>query len=96
MSKKNYLVDGNGNPYIEDESDPAGGGLDKRCDYNAEALRAYEDEHEMDDEYLDDLGFELVVSEYPHLEIWEKGNTRIVLESRIDGMWGYVHTEFIG
>jgi len=89
-----YMVDRDGKPYIEDESDPAGGGLDGRCDFNKEATRAFDskDHHR----YLKRHGFELVENEYPNMEAWEKGNTRVVLESFIDGLWGYVHTEFIG
>ena len=95
MSKKNnYLVDENGKPYIQDKSWPAGGGLDKRCDYNEEALRAFESKDV--DEYLEEQGFEYVDGCYPYDACWEKGNTRIVFEDCIHGLWGYVHTEFIG
>jgi hypothetical protein len=90
-----YLVDENGNPYIQDESWPAGGGLDKRCDYNKEALHAF-DNSDGYAEYLDGCGFRIVQDYYPHMETWERGNTRIVLESRINCTWGYIHTEFIG
>jgi transcriptional regulator with XRE-family HTH domain len=48
------------------------------------------------DDYLDENGFEIIVSDFPYMESWEKGNTRIVFESWIGGLWGYVHTEFIG
>ena len=95
MSKENYLIDESGNPYIQGVSWPAGGGLDKRCNYNKEALHAFDSWDEYDD-YLDENGFEIIVSDFPYMESWEKGNTRIVFESWIGGLWGYVHTEFIG
>ena len=95
MSKKNYFIDRNGNPYTR-HSMPAGGGLDKRCDFNKDALHAYYNVPSSSDDYLEGNGFTLVHSAYPHAEVWEKGNTRIVFESYIDGLWGYVHTEFIG
>ena len=93
MSKKNYLIDRDGKPYIQDESWPAGGGLDRRCDYNKEALQAFDSE----DYYriLEENGFELVYDSGYCVEAWEKGNTRVVFEDRIDGLWGYVHTEFV-
>jgi len=95
MSKKNYLIDRDGNPYIENESSPAGGGLDKRCDYNKEAVHAFDlDVYDCAD-YLDENGFELVEGSGYLMEVWEKGNTRIVLEDPIDGLYGYVHTEYI-
>lgn len=92
-----YLVDENGEPYVADESFPAGGGLDCRCDFNAEALHAFNDVGDRYEirEYLDGLGFEEIDTPSNDLEIYEKGNTRIVLESYIDGMWGYIHTEYI-
>jgi hypothetical protein len=40
MKKK--LIDRDGNPYIENESWPAGGGLDSRCSYNNECIKAYD------------------------------------------------------
>lgn len=97
MSKKNYLIDRDGNPYIEDESFPAGGGLDKRCDFNAEAVKAFD---EMGSycgisDYLEGEGFEEIDTPSMDLAIFEKGNTRIVFEGYIDHLYGYVHTEYI-
>ena len=89
----NYLVDRDGKPYIQDESWPAGGGLDRRCDYNKEALQAFDSKDY--DRILEENGFELVYDSGYCVEAWEKGNTKIVFEDRIDGLWGYVHTEFI-
>ena len=92
-----YMVDENGAPYIPDESFQAGGGLDKRCDFNQEALHAFNElkyRYTIED-YLLCQGFESIDTPSMDLEIYEKGNTRIVLESYIDGMWGYLHTEFI-
>ena len=47
------------------------------------------------EEYLCDKGFDLVEDDFPYMQTWTKGNTRIVLESYIDGLYGYVHTEYI-
>ena len=97
MKKNNYLIDQFGNPYVENESLPVGGGLDKRCDYNAEALHAYNellgDTAIVD--YLEGEGFEEIDTPSMDYAVFEKGNTRIVFESYIGGMYGYVHTEYI-
>ena len=95
MSKKNYLIDRDGKPYVEDESWPAGGGLDRRCDYNQDALKAFDLDTFDCEDYLTKNGFELVEDSGYLVQVWEKGNTRIVLEDPIDGLYGYVHTEFI-
>ena len=97
---KNNLIDRDGNPYDEDTSLPVGGGLDKRCDYNADALYAYytlkNDEKIFN--YLEEKGFELYrfCGDFDYFE-WVKGNTRIVFESydKKAGQYGYMHTEFI-
>lgn len=91
----NYLVDGDGKPYVEDESWPAGGGLDRRCDYNQDALKAFDLNTFDCEDYLTKNGFELLEDSGYLVQVWEKGNTRIVLEDPIDGLYGYVHTEFI-
>ena len=41
--EENFYIDHFGHPYDHESGDswPAGGGLDKRCDYNAEALFCY-------------------------------------------------------
>lgn len=93
-----YLVDGAGNPYIENESFPAGGGLDKRCRYNADALYAFnvvKGKEEIYD-YMKERNYCAHLSEYHH--IYEKGNTKIVFGVYDDKSkhWAYVHTELIG
>jgi len=97
MEKNNYLIDQYGNPYIENESSPAGGGLDMRCDFNADALYAYQTIGNgfKIEEYLCDKGFDLEEDNFPYKQVWKKGNTRIVLESYIDSLWGYLHTEYV-
>ena len=97
MSKKNNYIDENGKPYIEDVSWPAGGGLHKDCDHNTEALHAFNElqDFERIGEYLEGEGFNLAVDDFPYVEVWEKGNTQIVFEDYNDGLWGYLHTEFI-
>lgn len=95
------LIDLYGKPYIQDESWPAGGGLDKRCSYNGDALHAYytlKSRYEIFD-YLKAVGFELNEA-MTDREVWSKGNTEITFEvydwSVERGFWAYLHTEYIG
>ena len=60
---ENPYIDQYGFPYEENESMPAGGGLHKDCDYNAEALYAYyavKDRKKIWD-YLEKKGFSEVL-----------------------------------
>lgn len=95
-TEDNYLVDRNGKPYTED-SWPAGGGLDKRCEYNDLALHCYYDKEDMESIHkcLKEEGFDDPIHSDEGMEIWEKGNTRIVFECYVNGMWGYLRTEYI-
>ena len=91
---ENPYIDQYGFPYEENESMPAGGGLHKDCDYNAEALYAFyvlKDRRKIET-YLSKRNFH---REYHGdcMEIWYKGNTEITFESYIGDMWGYLHTE---
>lgn len=92
--EENPYIDQYGHPYVEDESMPAGGGLHKDCDYNAEALYAFNviKDREKIWDYLEKKGFSEVLHGSDE-EIWVKGNTRVTYESYIDGMWGYMSTE---
>lgn len=96
--EENPYIDQYGNPYDWESGDswPAGGGLHKDCDYNAEALYAYYAVKDRDSiaEYLRSKDF-LRVECREHFEQWVKGNTEITYESYADGMWGYMHTELI-
>ena len=89
-------IDQYGEPYEPEMSVPAGGGLHKACDYNADALYAYyivKDRYAIGD-YLLSKGF----SETIHggdMEVWFKGNTKIIYEGYGSGKWGYMHTELI-
>lgn len=92
--EENPYIDQYGQPYVEDESMPAGGGLHKDCDYNAEALYAFnvlKDRRKIE-AYLSKRNFH---RDYhgDDMEIWYKGNTEVTFESYIGGMWGYLHTE---
>ena len=95
----NDYIDQYGNPYNSEDDKacwPAGGGLHKDCDYNADALYAYyvvKDRWKIWD-YLEKRGFSEVLHGSDE-ETWVKGNTRITYESYIDGMWGYMHTELV-
>lgn len=93
---ENPYIDQYGNPYDWESGDswPAGGGLHKDCDYNADALYAYyavKDRKKIWD-YLEKKGFSEVLHGSDE-EVWVKGNTRVTYESYIDGRWGYMHTE---
>ena len=98
LSVDENLIDLYGKPYIQDESWPAGGGLDKRCDFNGDALHSFytlKSRYDIFD-YLTAVGFVLkeAMTDY---ECWEKGNTQIVLEvyDWDAGMWAYVSTSFL-
>lgn len=97
----NDYIDRNGNPYdSEDENAcwPAGGGLHKDCEFNADALYAYYviAERNKIAEYLISKGFQQDAW-FSHMEVWTKGNTRIVFEEydRTGHLWGYMHTELV-
>lgn len=92
------LIDRYGNPYVADESFPAGGGLDKRCTHNGDALYCYYGltKRPRIYEYLKSLGWDDPIHSDSSLEIWEKGDTKIYFEDYRDGTWGYLHTEYVG
>jgi hypothetical protein len=96
--EENPYIDQYGEPYDPESGDslPAGGGLDKRCDYNAEALFAYYAVKNRDDiyDYLKKRGFRLS-SASANCDVFVKGNTGVWYESYADGMWGYMHTELV-
>ena len=86
----NPYVDENGKPYDENESWPAGGGLHKDCEFNKEALEAF-------DKNVDDLHDFLIQKGWKNVSdgCYRKGNTEVTYDDEIDGMYGYVHTELI-
>ena len=97
--RENPYIDQYGEPYDAEGSDrswPAGGGLHKDCNYNAEALYAYYTIKDRDKiaEYLIKKEF-VALSLCDGFEEWMKGNTKIEFESYADGKWGYVHTELM-
>lgn len=96
--EENPYIDQYGKPYDSECGDswPAGGGLHKDCDYNAEALYAYYTVKNRDDiyNYLKKRGFRLV-SWSDYCNVFVKGNTEVWYESYEDGMWGYMHTELV-
>ena len=95
----NDYIDRYGNPYDSEDDKacwPAGGGLHKDCEFNADALYAYYvvKSREKIAEYLTAKGF------VPHTlkndyEEWAKGNTMVSFEDYDNGahLWGYMHTE---
>jgi hypothetical protein len=97
----NDYIDQYGNPYDPESDDacwPAGGGLHKDCEFNADALYAYYtlgDRYEIE-KYLRRKGFKRVVFD-EHEEVWTKGNTEVTYEDYDNGghLWGYMHTELI-
>ena len=98
---ENPYVDHHGKPYEGENSWPAGGGLHKKCDYNAEALYAYysvKNEYSIRS-YLTGRGFDEVDTPANDMAVYEKGNTRIIFDGydrkNDGGLYGYLHTEFI-
>ena len=97
----NDYIDQYGNPYdSEDEHAcwPAGGGLHKDCEFNADALYAYYtigDRYKIAD-YLLSKGFKETLHGDDE-EVWVKGNTEVTYECYDNGghLWGYMHTELI-
>lgn len=94
-------IDQYGNHYdpdSENRSWPAGGGLHKDCDFNAEALYAYYTLKSKSKiwKYLTGREFRHR-SSYSDEDIWEKGNTKITLSGYDFGaeQYGYLHTEKI-
>lgn len=91
-------IDQYGEAYEPEVSAPAGGGLHKDCDYNAEALYCFYTlkNREAITKYLTKRGFTPGCQD-KHYEEWYKGNTLIVFEgydkTNGNGLWGYVHTE---
>ena len=97
----NEYIDRYGNPYdCEDPNAcwPAGGGLHKNCEFNADALYAYYvvKSREKIAEYLTSKGF-LLLKINSDFEQWVKGNTQIEFEDYDYGahLWGYMHTELV-
>lgn len=97
----NNYIDEYGNPYdSEDEHAcwPAGGGLHKDCEFNADALYAYYtigNRYKIAD-YLLSKGFKETLHGDDE-EVWVKGNTEVTYECYDKGahLWGYMHTELI-
>lgn len=99
--EENDYIDRYGNPYDSEDDKacwPAGGGLHKDCEFNADALYAYyvAESREKITEYLTSKGFTRIMW-HPDEEIWSKGNTRVIFENyaKPAQMWGYMHTELI-
>ena len=83
--EENDYIDQYGNPYDSEDDKacwPAGGGLHKHCEFNADALTAKGFRAEKGDE---------------DYEVWAKGNTEVTYECYDKGanLWGYMHTELI-
>ena len=98
--EENNYVDREGFPYDSEGEHcwPAGGGLHKDCDYNADALYAYyvvKDREEIFN-YLTGKGF-VLTCKVNGCEVWEKGNTEVTYEDYDNGahLWGYMHTELL-
>lgn len=97
----NDYIDRYGNPYDSEDDKacwPAGGGLHKDCEFNADALYAYYtlgDRYKIAD-YLLSKGFKETLHGDDE-EVWVKGNTQVTYECYDKGanLWGYMHTELI-
>lgn len=98
--EENPYIDQYGHPYDHESGNswPAGGGLHKDCDYNAEALYAYYVLKNRDaiSEFLIGRGFEFMGGGREE-DWWRKGNTEIYFEGydadNDGGLYGYLHTE---
>ena len=95
----NDYIDRYGNPYdVEDPNAcwPAGGGLHKDCEFNADALYAYYvvKSRSAITNYLTTKGF-TPLTQGKDYEEWVKGNTMVSFEDYDNGahLWGYMHTE---
>jgi len=97
----NDYIDKYGNPYDSEDDKacwPAGGGLHKDCEFNADALYAYYtigDRYKIAD-YLRSKGFKETLHGADE-EVWVKGNTEVTYECYDNGghLWGYMHTELV-
>ena len=97
----NNYIDQYGNPYDSEDDKacwPAGGGLHKDCEFNADALYAYYtlgDRYKIAD-YLLSKGFKETLHGNDE-EVWVKGNTEVTYECYDKGahLWGYMHTELV-
>lgn len=100
---ENNYIDQYGSPYDSESEDacwPAGGGLHKDCEFNADALYAYytvKNRWEIA-RYLTKKGFKETLHGDDE-EVWVKGNTQVTYEcydpSNGNGLWGYMHTELV-
>lgn len=97
----NDYIDRYGNPYdVEDPNAcwPAGGGLHKDCEFNADALYAYYvvKSRSAITNYLTSKGF-TPLTQGKDYEEWAKGNTMVSFEDYDNGahLWGYMHTELV-
>lgn len=95
----NNYIDRYGNPYDCDDENacwPAGGGLHKDCEFNADALYAYYVLGDRDKiaDYLARKGFTPFTLD-DDCEEWVKGNTRVTYEcyDKRARVYGYMHTE---
>jgi len=97
---KNPYIDRDGFPYDSEGEHcwPAGGGLHKDCEFNADALYAYYvmASRENITAYLTSKGFNPWM-QATHYEEWVKGNTKIVFEEydHTGHLFGYMHTELL-
>lgn len=94
----NPYIDCAGNPYVENVSLPAGGGMHKDCEFNADALYAFYtmESREKITAYLTSKGF-IPWCQAEDYEEWTKGNTKVFFEEydHKAKQWGYMHTELI-
>ena len=96
----NNYIDRDGFPYDPDGEHcwPAGGGLHKDCEFNADALYAYYimASREKITAYLTSKGF-TPWCQADNYEEWVKGNTKVVFEEydQSGNLFGYMHTELL-
>lgn len=88
------MVDRNGDKYIEDESFPAGGGLDDRCTYNKDCIAAFDlCSSDKIAQFLSKRGFSLLDND-GFSERWQKGDTIVTFDGYANNCYGYMTTEY--
>lgn len=70
--------------------------IDNRCSYNKECIEAFDMmTSERIGNYLNGKGFKQIHKD-KEMEIWEKGDTRVIFDGYDDNQYGYMTTEYLG
>ena len=70
--------------------------IDNRCSYNNQCIEAFGMmTSERIGNYLNAKGFKQIHKD-KEMEIWEKGDTRVIFDGNVDNQYGYMTTEYLG